>query len=326
VRALVFLVVALATPAHAAPASTEPIVLASEDRAFEAALRDALAPAGMTLILVRDASPAAIGDFVGASRALADREHATSTVWLIAAREGATLVAYDRDVDRVLVRTLPYRPPLDASQAAEAARTVRTMLRALRVTPDSDLAPPHAEDAAAVRARSGAIDRTLLALDVDAGVRVNGPGAVAAPTGGLTVIWRPEALGVAASARFAPAADVATSAITGRISDESFAVAARYPRWVAPEIELAGSAAAAVHIVRLHGQVATGGIDKLRLDPAARLGITATYALGRVLGVGIGMSSDVLLRRQQYTVGDDRVLTVPRVQVSAGVVFTARIL
>ena len=324
-RALVFLVVVLATPAHAAPPSSEPIVLASEDRAFEGALRDALAPAGMTLIVVRDASPATIGDFVGASRRLADREHATSTVWLIAAPEGATLVAYDRDVDRVLVRTLPYRPPLDASQAAEAARTVRTMLRALRVTPDSDLAPPHAGDAAAVRARASA-GRALLALDVDAGVRVRGAGAVAAPTGALAVIWRPDTLGLAVAARFAPSSDVATSAIMGRISDESLSACARYPYRVAPDIDLAGTAGAAVHMVWLHGQVATGPVDNLRFDPAARLGITATYAIGATMGLGVAVSSDLMLRRQAYAAGDETALVVPRLQVAAGVVFTARIL
>jgi len=301
-------------------------VLASDDRTFEGALRDALAPAGMTLILVRDASPASIGDFVGASRRLADREHATSTVWLIAAPEGATLVAYDRDVDRVLVRTLPYRPPLDAGQAAEAARTVRTMLRALRVTPDSDLAPPHAGDAAAVRARSAVVDRTLLALDVDAGVRFGGPVALAAPTGALTVIWRPDRLGAAVSARFAPSTDVETSSVMGRISDESLSALARYPRRVAPAIDVAGSAGLSLHVIRLHGQVATGAIDSLRFDPAARLGVTTTYAIGSALGLGLNVSADVLLRRQEYAVGEDTVLTVPRVQLAAGVLFTARIL
>src|SRR5262245_35190955 len=96
----------------------------------------------MAVVSVGDVAPPTIADLAAESRRLADREHATATVWLMPATSGATLVTYDRHVDRLLVRELPYPSPLSATQAAEAARMVRTMLRALRVTSDPDQAPP----------------------------------------------------------------------------------------------------------------------------------------------------------------------------------------
>src|SRR6202042_3183731 len=100
-----------------------------------AELRDALLPADIAIVVV-DAPTPTLGDVTSASRVLVDREHATGAIWWIAGSAGSTLVTYDRGVDRVLVRTVAFATPLDAAQSAEAARMARTMLRALRVTPD----------------------------------------------------------------------------------------------------------------------------------------------------------------------------------------------
>ncbi|MBA3818606.1 MAG: hypothetical protein H0X17_06910, partial [Deltaproteobacteria bacterium] len=129
--AVVLSVVALASPTLAEPATH--VVVAGRDRVLAAALGDAFAPSGMTVVEVADAPPGSIAELAVASRALADREQARSVVWLIVDPGGATLVTYDREVDRVLVRTLPYAPPLTAARAAETARMARTMLRALQI-------------------------------------------------------------------------------------------------------------------------------------------------------------------------------------------------
>ncbi|HLL25637.1 MAG TPA: hypothetical protein VK427_26050, partial [Kofleriaceae bacterium] len=118
------------------------VVVAAADRTLVAALRDALAPVGMSVVDVTDVPPAAIGELAAMSRRVAAREGATAVVWLLVERDGATLVAYDRDVDRVLVRPLPYQPPLSPARAAETARAARTMLRALKLTDDEEQRPP----------------------------------------------------------------------------------------------------------------------------------------------------------------------------------------
>ncbi|MDQ3369819.1 MAG: hypothetical protein M3680_30745, partial [Myxococcota bacterium] len=125
------IVVALASPTLAGPATR--VVVAGRDRVLAAALGDAFAPSGMTVIEVGDVPPRSIAELAVASRGVADREQARSVVWLIIDPGGATLVTYDRQVDRVLVRTLPYAPPLTAARAAETARMARTMVRALQI-------------------------------------------------------------------------------------------------------------------------------------------------------------------------------------------------
>src|SRR5205085_3227200 len=105
-------------------------VVATADRTLLSALADAFAPIGMTIVEVADVPPAAIGELATSSRTLAEREHAGAVVWFLVDRDGATLVAYDREIDRVLVRPLKYTPPLSPERAAETARAARTMLRA----------------------------------------------------------------------------------------------------------------------------------------------------------------------------------------------------
>src|SRR4051812_28572762 len=90
-----------ATAAHAGP--SELVVVATDDTAFRRALGEALAPANMTLVPVADRAPSVV-ELSIVSRQIADREHATSAVWLVVDASKTTLVAYGRDVDRVLVR------------------------------------------------------------------------------------------------------------------------------------------------------------------------------------------------------------------------------
>ena len=80
------------------------LVLVSADTAFDAALEDALVPAGLDIVTVGDISTPPSAELPATSRALADRENAAAMVWLLPAPAGTTLVTYDRSVDRLLVR------------------------------------------------------------------------------------------------------------------------------------------------------------------------------------------------------------------------------
>ncbi len=326
------LAIALVLCCAADAVADEPIVLASGDDAFRAALADALAPAGMTVVPVEEPPSPTVGDVASASRELADGVHASATVWLVLASDGATLVAYDREVDRALVRSLPYKAPLTPAQAAEAARMARTMLRALRVTPDLNLPPPRATEAAAVRARAASpappivVTAPVVALQLDGGVRVGGPAAKASAVGMVAIIWRPEGLGAILSGTFAPSDGVHGSMFSGTTADDSLALSGRLPWRVADRITLAAFAGAALHRVTVDGTLVDGGSTSVSsIDPAAHAGLTCTYDLGAV-SVDLGVTTDWLLRRQAYDVGSTEVLRVPVFQLSAGLGLTVRIL
>jgi len=319
INALVLAVAAVAAVAADAGArSGEPIVFVGADPAFSSALDDALLPAGMDVLPVGILPAPALAEFAARSRELADREHATATVWLLPAQNGATLVAYDRGVDRLLVRELPYRLPLSATQAAEAARMVRTMLRALRVTPDGDLAPPSVAPVGP--------PPPLLAASLGIGAWFAAPGTDSALAGSLTVAWRPHGLGAAVTGMLAPSADVMTVTFDGRISDVVIAAEARKALLLPPAIRVTPAAGIALHLLRLTGSFGGGSeLSSRRYDPAVRLGVTAGYALPRGVEVGISVSADCLLQRQRYQVASEEILVIPRLQVVTGIVVGLRL-
>jgi hypothetical protein len=317
-RWIAFLVVA-----WAAPAAADSVALATSDPSFHRALSDALVTTGMTVVIASDAAPPALGELTAGSRALADREHATATVWLVAAASGSTLVAYDRGVDRVLVRELPYRVPLTASQAAEAARMTRTMLRALRVMPQSEppkevVTPPPHEPAVVVPVEPPEEPRFAATLGLD--LHVLAPGADATPVAALAVTYRPERFGVMVSVELAPTSDLTAAAFTGDVRDTTFAAVVRAPLRVEPKIVVAAEAGLALHLIHLRGVLVDGEpVDTTGVDPAIRLGASAGYALRDNLLIGFGISADTLLVRQIYDAGMDHVLEVPRLQIVGGI-------
>jgi hypothetical protein len=310
--------------AWAAPAAADSVALATTDPSFHRALSDALATTGMTVVIASDAAPPALAELTAGSRALADREHATATVWLVPAESGSTLVAYDRGVDRVLVRELPYRVPLTTTQAAEAARMTRTMLRALRVMPQSEpppkevvTPPPQGPDVVVpVEPPAEAMFAATLALDL----HVPAPGSDATPVAAVAVTYRPERFGVMVSAELAPTSNLTAAAFTGDVRDTTFAAVVRAPLRVEPKIVVAAEAGLALHLIHLRGVLVDGEpVDTTGVDPAIRLGATAGYAVRANLLIGFGISADTLIVRQVYDAGMDHVLEVPRLQIVGGI-------
>jgi hypothetical protein len=323
-------VVTLMASAMSARADTETVVVASSDELFRAALSDALTPTGMRVIATADEAPS-VAELSTTARQIAEREHASSTVWLIFAADKTTLVTYDRDVDRVLVREVPYAAPLDAAQAAETARMARTMLRTLRVTPEVDLPLPRVAQARVVRAQaitsSPRVARTeRLAVSAAANVRVGAAASDAALDGRLGVLWRPDSLGIGFQASLATRGDLVTPHFMGTVSDDSLAVTAHAPVLTAPNVHVLALAGLAVHAISVEGSLATERVADRRFDPAVRLGFVANYEAGRSLDIGIAVSADGLLRRQRYASGIEEVLVVPRVQLTTGFIVTLRVM
>ena len=79
----------------------------------------------------------AAGDVLEASRTIATTNQAVAVVWLQRSHNGeVTLLVVDANGARILSRKLNASAPLSPENATDAARMVRTMLRALAVIPD----------------------------------------------------------------------------------------------------------------------------------------------------------------------------------------------
>src|SRR5450755_492955 len=317
--------------------ASETIVAASTDAEFTVALEAALASAGMSVVVVHDPPQLEVSDLTGGARRLADRESATATIALVFGDDGATLLAYDLDVDRVLVRSLPYHAPLTEAQAAELARTARAMLHALRVTPDIDAPPPHATEAAAIREHAALPPpptpppslpvASVLALELVGGARLGTANSTAAEHGAIALVWRPDAPGLALAGSFVPSRSVETMAFSGSVSDLALAITGRVPLRIASRWTIVGEGGVALHRIRVAGVVTgAGSVESLRYDPALRAGGTALFQLRRDIGVGVGLSVDGLLRRQDYSLDGAPLLALPVVQLTVGVALAAVIL
>jgi hypothetical protein len=325
-RILVALVVLVGTAA----AEPQRVVVATMDRVLFTALSDALAPTNMIVVQVADTAPAGISELATMSRTLAERERAAAVIWLVLDKEGATLVAYDHAVDRVLVRPLPYAPPLSAERAAETARAARTMLRALKLSDDPDPRPPPVV----------IIEKPVMYEEPPREPRP-WPHAVAfAGFGGrygrlgedgviemqLAAAWRPDALGVIAMASLSPKASLSSPSFMGRVSDNSFAICARIPFSIAPKIAVAGLAGPALHVINVQGTLGADQVSALRFDAALRIGVVGAYAVTDRFDVGLTVSMDTLLKRQRYEVTGGQVLVMPRLQASVGLLISVRVL
>ena len=211
----------------------------------------------------------------------------------------------------------------------------RTMLRALRVTPELSLPPPRAAEAVAVRKRAEteAVPvvlppaPTAFAMQVGGGVRVGGPAADAAAMGSVAILWRPDGLGAAVTANLAPRGDIRSTAFTGTIRDDAIALTARLPIALVDRLDLVPELGAALHVMSLEGIQSADGASSSssRVDPAIRGGLAATYGIG-AFEIGLGVTLDWLVRRQAYEVGTTEVLQIRMFQISVGLGLMARFL
>jgi hypothetical protein len=321
----------LVVTARFAVAETEAVVVATDDPAFRTAIAEAFAPSGIGIVARDGVAAPALGAVASTSRALADDASATATVWLVGSADHATLVTYDRGVDRVLVRALPFATPLSPAQAAESARMARTMLRALRVTPETDLPPPHASEAAAIRASvpppPASTAASWLATSLGVGTRLRGPGTTVALAAEGAVVWRPASLGAMLAGTYAPGASVRSAGLSAGLDDNSIALLARQPVRLGPRTEIAALAGAALHVVELRGTLPGGGsTGTTSFDPALRAGAAGLLRLDPAVQLGCEVSADYLLQRQDYLLDTREVLAVPRFQLAVVAVIVLGVL
>jgi hypothetical protein len=236
-------------------------------------------------------------------------------VWLLPASAGATLVTYDRNIDRLLVRELPYPSPLSAPQAAEAARMVRTTLRALRVAHESEQLPAPVAIVAPPPPPPPP-PPPWLGISIGGGAWFSAPAETSTLAGSVTAVWRPHGLGIALTGAFAGEARVMTPVFVGHVRDVPAAVEARKAFELLPRLRLAPGAGLAWHAISLRGELVDGAaVESRSYNPAIRVGATGLYSLPRNVDVGFAVSVDCLLVRQRYEAGTQEFLTIPRMQV-----------
>jgi hypothetical protein len=192
------------------------------------------------------------------------------------------------------------------------------MLRALRLTNDSDVTPPPAVVPVGP-------PPPMFGAGLAGGVWLAAPADSTALAASVAIAWRPHALGAAITGAFAPAADVTSVTFDGSVRDIVVGAEARRALEFAPGIHVTPGAGMSLHMVRLDGRFAGGSLASRRYNPAIRLGVTATYGLPRNLDVGLVVSADCLLRRQKYEVASEEILVIPRLQVVTGIFVGVRL-
>lgn len=322
---VVALVIACCTwLAHAESDDTRlSIVAVGNDPEFVAALEELMVGNNTGVKAIGDRPTPSLAELGPESRRLADEHAAIATVWLSPTAAGATLVTYERTADRFVVREVPYKIPLDATQAIETARMVSVMLRAVRDRNDEAAVtqkapripvPPHRDE-----------PRLLASLGV--GGWFASPEAAANPMATLVVAWRPYGFGAAASATFAPASDIATMSFLGDVRVWRVALEARKAVEVAPGIRVSPGLGMSLHAVTVAGELGGSGesVDYRRYNPALQISTTIGIALTPYLEVSLALAVDSLLRTQRYTTEMEDILAVPRIQAMMAILIGVRL-
>jgi hypothetical protein len=296
------------------------IVVVGHDPELIQALGWVMEGQGTGVTSIGDRPTPSLAELGPESRRLADAHHAIATVWILTNAAGATLVTYERTADRFVVREVPYKLPLDATQAAETARMVRVMLRAVR---DRN----HEAITRRVRIPRPSQPRDpQLAASAVLGAWFATPEATAVAMTGLTLAWRPHGFGAAVSATLAAMTELETPTFRGDVRVWRIAAEARKALLVVQRVRVSPGVGLALHAVTLNGRLgADGTLESRRYNPALQLSTLVGVALPHQIELGLAISADCLLRRQRYEVGTERLLDVSRIQAMLGILVGIRL-
>jgi hypothetical protein len=117
------------------------------------------------------------------------------------------------------------------------------------------------------------------------------------------------------------------TSFAGALSDRELALTGRIPLHLAPSFVIAGQAGFGLHRIAIAGTTpALTRAEATRYDPSVRAGIAADYELRPGVALGVEVTADGLLRRQDFTVGGQPVAGVPVVQIGVGLALVAVLL
>jgi hypothetical protein len=234
------------------------------------------------------------------ARALAERLDLGAVVWVSVADGSSAVWVYDAETQRVSSRVQAQVPPFDAPAAAAVALSLKTLLRA------TDLAPQSERFGAAPPARPRWPG--LLRLEVGAGARVFAASDLEPWLLLGAVLW-PErdrgGWGVSVCGGLTTGAGIATASLSGVLRE--VALSAALQRWVTlgDALALVPFAGASARLTRLDATVtgASAPVAVTRVDPSLDAGVELPVLALPPLDVAPYAGASYLLRYQRYLVG-----------------------
>jgi hypothetical protein len=115
------------------------------------------------------------------------------------------------------------------------------------------------------------------------------------------------------------------TSFAGALSDRELALTGRVPLHLAPSFVLAGQAGFGIHRIAITGTTPVPA-SATRYDPAVRAGMAANYELRPGVALGVEVTADGLLRRQDFTVGGRPLTNMPILQIGVGLALVAVLL
>jgi hypothetical protein len=328
---------ALAVAPGAAAADVERVVLIAVPSEVEAAVRAALEPWQVELVVVGGPTPGpSMPRSAGRAERVARRARAGAAVWLADDGSGTALWVYDAESQRTTARKLPGPPPYDEPTATAVALSVKTLLRFSAVAPPSERmqAPaervePEPEPEPAPVPPPTATATTAaprpIALTARAGLRRRDTGvSTVEPRFGLGARARLPvaglAIALAAELRLGPGESIDDARFAGHFSDLAIGARAGVELPLG-RLRLTPSVGGGVHLTAIGGSLAGGAAaSKSRTNPSLDAAALLSADVGRGLLVGLELEGGYHLRRQRYTVGGEPVFEVPALEAEVSVV------
>jgi hypothetical protein len=310
----VLLVASLAAVSHAAEETSPPsVLLVSDDLELQRAVPAALAPLGMSVIVIPKAAPTADpSSLPGAQTA-----GVLGTIWISAGDHGTgALNVRESGSGRTFERAISYSFPLAPADAASIALMARTMLGTLRgasEAPAEPASPPPAPRDRAVDPGPAVPPR--LRIEAGVGARVDSSAERVSPTVVAAIGWYPGRFGVGLSLALSRPSEVATASFTGNVHDDQAAIALRLPLSIGSRVSLEPRAGISLHWIRVRGSLSPAGeqsVDEQAFDPGLVVGGRLALAVTQTVELALSLHADGLLRRQRYLYGPEEVLLLPR--------------
>ncbi len=308
---------AMASPARA---DNPRVVLVQPDPSLADAVRTALVPWRVEVVVVDDEPPpSTMPAAARAARAIAIDNEAGAIVWIAVGDDGASLWIYDVVDDQVVARPLATPPPFAPDTAAAAALTVKTLLRHSAVAPVRErLALPRRtvpEPRTRFETTNGARFRRTEESDVE-------------PRLGFALVWWSKAVGgragVALRAESGPGISVSEGRFIGRFTDTTIGLAAR-GRFRSPHWLVEPSLGLGVHFTGLDGAVFApdAAATVTRVNTSVDAALMAGLRLPGHVEVGVRVRAAAMVRSQRYLVQGQPILTLPRTELDVAVVVGA---
>ena len=298
------------------------VVLLNPAPLFAEAVEEALAPWPVSIkkIKTRKAlSESMPGARTDASR-ISEQEQGSAVVWLTSNEEGHAIWMYDASDDRVVVRELLVRQPLDKAGAASAALSLKSLLMHSHSAPEEErfgaqVAEPDTTDPPTIaQAR-----KKTWAVEGFAGIQQGLSGdRFADPRLRLGFLRRHAPLELGARLALGPGHRILVPELAGDFTTWELSVLLRYMVSFG-EYGLGISLQPSIQRSALQGTLLADdrSVDVSRFNPSVGAGIELFRDVGS-LRLGIGLSSTYMLRSQRYLVSGESVLDLAEINVLLG--------